>query len=34
MERGNITFTGTAQELRQRPEVLHGAYLASGKISA
>jgi branched-chain amino acid transport system ATP-binding protein len=34
MERGNITFIGAPEELRQRPEVLHGAYLASGKISA
>ncbi len=34
MERGNITFTGTAAALRQHPEVLHGAYLASGKIPA
>jgi branched-chain amino acid transport system ATP-binding protein len=34
MERGTITFTGTAEQLRQQPEVLHGAYLASGKISA
>ncbi len=34
MERGHITFTGTAEQLRRHPEVLHGAYLASGKISA
>jgi len=31
MERGEITFCGEADELRQRPEILHGAYLASAK---
>jgi branched-chain amino acid transport system ATP-binding protein len=34
MERGNITFSGEAEELRRRPEILHGAYLASGKAAA
>lgn len=34
MERGEITFSGRAEELRQRPEILHGAYLASGKAAA
>jgi len=28
MERGEIAFTGDADELRRRPEILHGAYLA------
>lgn len=28
MERGQIVFAGTAAELKRRPEVLHGAYLA------
>jgi branched-chain amino acid transport system ATP-binding protein len=31
MERGDIAFTGEAEELRRHPEILHGAYLASGK---
>jgi branched-chain amino acid transport system ATP-binding protein len=34
MERGTIRFAGTAEELRRRPEILHGAYLASGKTPA
>jgi branched-chain amino acid transport system ATP-binding protein len=29
MERGQITFDGTSAELRERPEILHGAYLAT-----
>jgi branched-chain amino acid transport system ATP-binding protein len=29
MERGRIVFTGTSGELRDRPDVLHGAYLAT-----
>lgn len=29
MERGNLIYSGTAEELKARPEVLHGAYLAS-----
>jgi branched-chain amino acid transport system ATP-binding protein len=33
MERGDITFAGEAEELQKRPEILHGAYLASGKTS-
>ena len=28
MERGQIRWTGTASELRDRPELLHAAYLA------
>ncbi len=31
MERGDIAFSGTAEELRAHPEILHGAYLASGR---
>lgn len=34
MERGEIAFAGEAEELRRRPEILHGAYLASGKAAA
>lgn len=30
MERGNIVFDGTSAELAAKPEILHGAYLASG----
>ena len=29
MERGRIVFSGTSGDLRSRPEVLHGAYLAA-----
>jgi branched-chain amino acid transport system ATP-binding protein len=29
LERGKIVFEGTAQELRDRPSILHGAYLAA-----
>ena len=31
MERGEIAFSGEVEELRQHPEILHGAYLAAGK---
>ena len=31
MERGSLVFSGTAAELQARPEVLHGAYLASAR---
>ncbi|MGH7073709.1 MAG: ABC transporter ATP-binding protein [Stellaceae bacterium] len=34
MERGEIAFAGDAEELKRRPEILHGAYLASGKAGA
>lgn len=34
MERGDITFAGDAEQLRKQPEILHGAYLASGKATA
>jgi branched-chain amino acid transport system ATP-binding protein len=30
MERGNVVFSGTSAELEAKPEILHGAYLASG----
>lgn len=30
MERGRVVFSGSSDELRSRPEVLHGAYLAAG----
>lgn len=29
MERGSVVFAGSADELRARPQILHGAYLAS-----
>jgi branched-chain amino acid transport system ATP-binding protein len=34
MERGELAFSGDTEELRQHPEILHGAYLASGKAAA
>jgi len=30
MERGVLVFDGTAAELKRRPDILHGAYLAGG----
>jgi branched-chain amino acid transport system ATP-binding protein len=33
MERGDITFAGDAEQLQKQPEILHGAYLASGKTN-
>jgi branched-chain amino acid transport system ATP-binding protein len=34
MERGDITFAGDAEQLQKQPEILHGAYLATGKTGA
>jgi branched-chain amino acid transport system ATP-binding protein len=34
MERGALAFAGSSDELRQHPEILHGAYLASGQAAA
>jgi branched-chain amino acid transport system ATP-binding protein len=34
MERGSVVFAGSAEELRAHPEILHGAYLASGEADA
>jgi len=34
MERGVVAFAGGSEELRQHPEILHGAYLASGQAAA
>jgi branched-chain amino acid transport system ATP-binding protein len=31
LERGELVFSGAAEELRRRPEILHGAYHATGK---
>ena len=31
MERGELAFAGASEELLRRPEILHGAYLASGR---
>jgi branched-chain amino acid transport system ATP-binding protein len=31
LERGELVFSGASEELRQNPEILHGAYLASGR---
>lgn len=33
MERGTVAFAGSSEELRQHPEILHGAYLASGQAT-
>jgi len=30
LERGTLVFDGTAAELKSRPDILHGAYLAGG----
>jgi branched-chain amino acid transport system ATP-binding protein len=32
LERGELAFSGAAEELRRRPEILHDAYLATGKV--
>lgn len=29
MERGSVVYSGTSAELRERPEILHGAYLSA-----
>ena len=34
MERGSVVFAGSSEELRAHPEILHGAYLASGQAEA
>ena len=34
MERGAVAFAGSSEELRRHPEILHGAYLASGQAAA
>jgi branched-chain amino acid transport system ATP-binding protein len=31
LERGELAFAGASEELRRNPEILHGAYLASGR---
>jgi branched-chain amino acid transport system ATP-binding protein len=31
MERGELVFAGASEDLLSRPEILHGAYLASGQ---
>jgi branched-chain amino acid transport system ATP-binding protein len=31
LERGELVFAGASEELRRNPEILHGAYLASGR---
>jgi branched-chain amino acid transport system ATP-binding protein len=31
MERGELVFAGASEQLLRRPEILHGAYLASGR---
>jgi branched-chain amino acid transport system ATP-binding protein len=33
MERGRLVFSGTPEALRQRPEILHSAYLATQSIT-
>jgi hypothetical protein len=32
LERGELALSGAADQLRRRPEILHGAYLATGKV--
>ncbi|MGH2859111.1 MAG: hypothetical protein ACRDMJ_16675, partial [Solirubrobacteraceae bacterium] len=32
MEGGRIQYSGTAQELREKPELLHSAYLLRGGV--
>ena len=34
MERGAVAYAGSSEELREHPEILHGAYLASGQVAA
>ena len=34
MERGAVAFAGSCEELQLHPEILHGAYLASGQAAA
>jgi branched-chain amino acid transport system ATP-binding protein len=34
LERGELVFAGASEELRRNPEILHGAYLASGRGSS
>ena len=34
MERGAVAYAGSSAELRDHPEILHGAYLASGQADA
>lgn len=34
MERGAMAFAGSSEKLQQHPEILHGAYLASGQAAA
>ena len=31
LERGELVFSGASEQLRHNPEILHGAYLASGR---
>jgi branched-chain amino acid transport system ATP-binding protein len=33
MERGTVAFAGSSGELHEHPEILHGAYLASGQTA-
>jgi branched-chain amino acid transport system ATP-binding protein len=34
MDRGRIEFSGSAQELKQNPDLLHSSYLLGGKLEA
>jgi len=34
MERGAVAYAGSSEELREHPEILHGAYLASAQVAA
>jgi hypothetical protein len=34
MDRGRVEFSGSAEELRRHPELLHSSYLLGGKLEA
>jgi branched-chain amino acid transport system ATP-binding protein len=34
MDRGRVEFSGSAQELKQNPDLLHSSYLLGGKLEA
>jgi len=34
LERGRVVYDGTAEKLRDNPQILHSAYLAGGKTAA
>jgi hypothetical protein len=32
MDRGRVEFSGSAQELKRNPDLLHSSYLLGGKL--